>query len=105
MLNFTAIAGALRKPAIRASLLAVAAAASAIFPAPQLLLAQSAPSTASADLTKYLDDVKALSSPEMEGRGDGSHGLTLAEHLIVERYKSLGLEAAGSKGYLQSFRL
>src|SRR5262249_20570604 len=57
------------------------------------------------DPAKYLDDVKALSSPEMEGRGDGSKGLTLAEHLIVERYKSLGLEPAGSKGYLQAFRV
>jgi hypothetical protein len=41
----------------------------------------------------------------MEGRGDGTRGLTLAERLIVERYKSLGLEPAGSKGYLQSFRV
>jgi len=105
MLNSIASTGALRRPVIRASLLAWAAAASAIFLAPQWSLAQSAPSTASADLTKYLDDVKTLSSPEMEGRGDGTKGLTLAEHLIVERYKSLGLEPAGSKGYLQSFRV
>jgi peptidase M28-like protein/PDZ domain-containing protein/PA domain-containing protein len=103
MLNLIAITGALRRPAIRTLLLAWVAAA--IFLAPQWLLAQSAPSTASADLTRYLDDVKALSSPEMEGRGDGTKGLTLAEHLIVERYKSLGLEPAGSKGYLQSFRV
>jgi hypothetical protein len=105
MPNLIAITGALRRPAIRASLLAWVAAVSAIFLAPQSLLAQSAPSTASADLTRYLDDVKALSSPEMEGRGDGTKGLTLAEHLIVERYKSLGLEPAGNKGYLQSFRV
>ena len=105
MLNLIAITGALRRPAVRGSLLAWVAAASAIFLAPQWLLAQSAPSIASADLTRYLDDVKALSSPEMEGRGDGTKGLTLAEHLIVERYKSLGLEPAGSKGYLQSFRV
>jgi hypothetical protein len=105
MPNLIAITGALRRPAIRASLLAWVAAVSAIFLAPQWLLAQSAPSTASADLTRYLDDVKALSSPEMEGRGDGTKGLTLAEHLIVERYKSLGLEPAGNKGYLQSFRV
>src|SRR5215475_16044238 len=103
MVNLIAITGALRRPAIRALLLAWVAAA--IFLAPHWLLAQSAPSTASADLTRYLADVKALSSPEMEGRGDGTKGLTLAEHLIVERYKSLGLEPAGSKGYLQSFRL
>jgi Peptidase family M28/PDZ domain/PA domain len=105
MLNLIAITGALRRPATRAALLAWVAAASVISLAPQWLLAQSAPSAASADLTRYLDDVKALSSPEMEGRGDGTKGLTLAEHLIVERYKSLGLEPAGSKGYLQSFRV
>jgi hypothetical protein len=105
MLNFIATPGSLRKLATRTSLFAVAAAASAIYLAPQSLLAQSAPSTASADSAKYLDDVKSLSSPEMEGRGDGTKGLTLAEHLIVERYKSLGLEPAGSKSYLQSFRV
>jgi len=66
---------------------------------------QNPPAVASTDAAKYLDDIKALSAPEMEGRGDGAHGLTLAEHLLVERYKSLGLEPAGSKGYLQSFRL
>lgn len=39
----------------------------------------------------------------MEGRGDGTKGLTRAEKLIVERYKKLGLEPAGTKGYLQAF--
>src|SRR5215510_556766 len=67
--------------------------------------AQNPPGIAATDSARYLDDVKALSSPEMEGRGDGSKGLALAEHLIAERYKSLGLEPAGSKGYLQSFRI
>jgi hypothetical protein len=51
----------------------------------------------------YLDDVRALASPDMEGRGDGTKGLTRAEHLIVQRYKSLGLEPAGNDGYLQPF--
>lgn len=67
--------------------------------------AQGAPAIGATDAAKYLDDVKKLSSPEMEGRGDGSKGLVLAEHLIVERYKTLGLEPAGSKGYLQPFRV
>jgi hypothetical protein len=53
----------------------------------------------------YLDDIKALSSPEMEGRGDGTHGLTLAAQLIEKRYRSLGLEPAGSKSYFQPFTL
>src|SRR5262245_48092327 len=69
------------------------------------VLVQNPPTPAPTDAAKYLEDVKALSSPEMEGRGDGSKGLALAERLIVERYKSLGLEPAGSKGYLQPFRV
>jgi hypothetical protein len=69
------------------------------------VLAQNPPTPAATDAARYLDDVKALSSPEMEGRGDGSKGLALAERLIADRYRSLGLEPAGSKGYLQSFRV
>ena len=66
---------------------------------------QTAPAVASTDAARYLDDIKALTAPEMEGRGDGSKGLTLAEHLIVARYKALGMEPAGKKDYLQSFRV
>ena len=66
---------------------------------------QTVPAVAGTDAAKYLDDIKALTAPEMEGRGDGSKGLTLAEHLIVARYKALGLEPAGKKEYLQSFRV
>jgi hypothetical protein len=54
---------------------------------------------------RYLDDIKRLSAPEMEGRGDGSKGLTRAAHLIEQRYKTLGLEPAGTNGYLQPFTL
>jgi hypothetical protein len=43
---------------------------------------------------RYLDDIKHLTAPEMEGRGGGTKGLTRAEHLIEQRYKSLGLEPA-----------
>ena len=56
-----------------------------------------------ADPTRYLNDVRALASPEMEGRGDGTPGLTKAEHLIEKRYKELGLKPAGVKGYEQPF--
>jgi aminopeptidase YwaD len=44
-----------------------------------------------------------LTQPRMEGRGDGLKGLTRAEHVLVDRYKSLGLEPAGTKGFLQPF--
>ena len=56
-----------------------------------------------ADPTRYLNDVKSLASPEMEGRGAGTKGLTRAEHLIEKRYKELGLQPAGVNGYLQPF--
>jgi len=69
----------------------------------EILTAQTAPQIAPADPQRYLADVKALTTPEMEGRGDGTKGLTRAEKLIVERYKKLGLEPAGTKGYLQPF--
>lgn len=51
----------------------------------------------------YLDDVKHLTVPSMEGRGDGTKGLTRAAHLIEHRYKILGLEPAGVRSYLQPF--
>ena len=56
-----------------------------------------------ADPTRYLNDVKALASPDMEGRGPGTIGIVKAEHLIEKRYKQLHLEPAGINGYLQPF--
>ena len=56
-----------------------------------------------ADPSRYLNDVKSLASPEMEGRGAGTKGLTRAEHLIEKRYKELGLQPAGVSGYAQPF--
>ncbi|HKM86548.1 MAG TPA: M28 family peptidase [Terriglobales bacterium] len=61
------------------------------------------PIISTADPHRYLDDIKALTTPAMEGRGAGSKGLTRAEHLIEKRYKSLGLEPAGTNSYLQPF--
>src|SRR5215472_6520426 len=52
---------------------------------------------------RYLDDVKALSAPAMEGRGAGTKGIDRAAHLIEQRYKALGLEPAGTHGYSQPF--
>jgi hypothetical protein len=56
-----------------------------------------------ADPQRYLNDIKTLTQPKMEGRGDGTKGLTRAEHILAERYKDLGLQPAGKNGYLQSF--
>ena len=56
-----------------------------------------------ADPTRYLDDVKALTAPAMEGRGDGMRGLTLAAHMLEKRYRQLGLKPAGSNSYFQPF--
>jgi len=56
-----------------------------------------------ADPARYLDDIKALSAPEMEGRGAGTKGLTRAQHLIEKRYKEVGLAPAGVNGYAQPF--
>jgi len=58
-----------------------------------------------ADPSRYLNDIKSLASPEMEGRGAGTKGLTRAEHLIEKRYKELGLQPAGAHGYAQPFSL
>jgi aminopeptidase YwaD len=63
------------------------------------------PAIPAADPHRYIEDIKALTAPVMEGRGDGSKGLTRAAHLIEKRYKSLGLEPAGTHAYFQPFTL
>jgi Zn-dependent M28 family amino/carboxypeptidase len=59
--------------------------------------------TNSADPKRYLDDVKALASPAMEGRGAGTKGIALAADLIEKRYASLGIQPAGTHSYFQPF--
>jgi Zn-dependent M28 family amino/carboxypeptidase len=56
-----------------------------------------------ADSTRYLDSIKALTTPAMEGRGAGTKGLTRAADLLEQRYQSLGLDPAGTRGYFQPF--
>ncbi|MGB8010134.1 MAG: M28 family peptidase [Terriglobales bacterium] len=63
------------------------------------------PAMPAADPQRYLEDIKALTTPAMEGRGAGTKGLTRAERLIEKRYQSLGLEPAGTNSYLQPFTL
>ena len=70
-----------------------------------LALALYAPASGQEEAQRYLNDIKALTTPSMEGRGDGTRGLTRAAHLIEQRYKSLGLEPAGTHSYFQPFTL
>src|ERR1700761_3014119 len=73
--------------------------------------AQSAPTAAAAppafsvsvDPAKYLADVKTLAAPNMEGRGAGTKGIDRAANFLAKRYKSLGLQPAGTKGFFQPF--
>lgn len=76
--------------------------------APGLLFAASlsdlsAQTLAPADPERYIHDVQTLAAPNMEGRGDGSKGLTRARDLLVHRYARLGLEPKGTDGFLQPF--
>lgn len=55
-----------------------------------------------ADPKRYIEHVKFLASPELEGRGAGTKGLQLAAKYISEQFKSLGLEPGTSgDSYLQ----
>ena len=62
-----------------------------------------AQSIGSADPTRYLNDIKSLTEPSMEGRGDGTKGLTRAARMLEKRYHQLGLQPAGTHSYLQPF--
>src|SRR5438105_7586268 len=89
-LKFGQLRNRLRRPAI----LAIAV----------LLLASPAiPQAEQSESWRYLNDIKSLTTPAMEGRGDGTKGLTLAARLIEQRFKSLGLEPAGKNSYFQPF--
>src|SRR5436305_14999630 len=81
-----------------AGLISVARLTCTLLVAALVIAADTTPSVPTADAHRYLDDVKALTTPAMEGRGDGSKGLSRAAKLIEERYKSLGLQPAGKNG-------
>jgi hypothetical protein len=59
--------------------------------------------TVTADPAKYLADVRTLAAPNMEGRGAGTKGIDRAANFLAKRYKALGLQPAGTKGYFQPF--
>lgn len=55
------------------------------------------------DPQRYLEHVKYLASPELEGRGAGTRGLERAANYIAERFQALGLRPVGGEDYLQPF--
>lgn len=56
------------------------------------------------DAARLMADVTELASPKLEGRLTGSPGGARARAMIVERFKTIGLnELPGMPGYLQSF--
>ncbi|MGC2108336.1 MAG: M28 family peptidase [Candidatus Korobacteraceae bacterium] len=67
------------------------------------LLEASPFSIAPADPHQYLNDIKTLAAPNMEGRGPGTKGLVRASKYIEGHYEALGLQPAGTEGYLQPF--
>ena len=46
----------------------------------------------------YLQDLKILAAPEMEGRGAGTAGLERASAYIAREFKQLGLQPVGENG-------
>ena len=68
-----------------------------------LLAVRAVADTGSADPKKYLDDIKVLASPSMEGRGAGTRGIVRAADYIEQRYRALALQPAGTKSFFQPF--
>ena len=68
-------------------------------------VALTAQTIAPANPDRVIDDIRTLTTPQMQGRGDGYKGLTRAQQFIVHRYASLGLEPKGTKGFLQPLRV
>jgi hypothetical protein len=57
-----------------------------------------------AEVQRYLEHVKKLASPEMEGRGAGTAGLERAARYVAAHFKEFGLKPAGeSDTYRQGF--
>lgn len=52
---------------------------------------------------KIKEDVAFLADDKLEGRQTGTQGEVKAANYIAKRFKAIGLEAKGTKGYLQDF--
>jgi len=67
------------------------------------LLAGHAFADAPASPQRYINDVKILAAPDMEGRGAGTKGIERAERYIEQQFKALDLEPAGNHSFEQPF--
>jgi hypothetical protein len=68
----------------------------------QALLA--APKLEHAQEQRYVEHLKFLAAPEMEGRGAGTAGLQRAGEYVVDHFRRMGLQPIGDKGsYKQAF--
>ena len=56
-----------------------------------------------AAVSRIARDLRYLASDDLEGRGVGTDGLTLAKQHIVQRFKSLGLQPGNGDSYEQPF--
>jgi len=68
-----------------------------------LLALQAFADAPAANPQRYLNDVKILAAPDMEGRGAGTKGIDRAAHYIEQQFKALGLEPAGNHSFEQPF--
>jgi PA domain len=68
-----------------------------------LLAVQAFADAPAANPQRYLNDVKVLAAPDMEGRGAGTKGIDRAQHYIEQQFKALGLEPAGNRSFEQPF--
>lgn len=68
-----------------------------------LLAALSALGAVEIDPNRYLEHVKYLASPELEGRGAGTPGLETAAAYIARQFAALGLRPPEGNTYLQPF--
>ncbi len=68
-----------------------------------LLAAVALLGAADIDPQRYLEHVKYLASPELEGRGAGTRGLELAARYIADRFREFGLKPPAGSDYLQPF--
>ncbi|MFZ6687694.1 M28 family metallopeptidase [Undibacterium sp. SXout11W] len=64
---------------------------------------QVAESNSLIDDQRMSDFVKELASEKYEGRLPGTHGDQLSIEMVVNEFKKIGLQAAGTNGYLQNF--
>jgi Zn-dependent M28 family amino/carboxypeptidase len=78
---------------------ALLAATLAVAASPQSL------TVATADPVRYLNDIKTLTAPVMEGRGDDTKGIAVAARMLEDRYRALGLQPAGTEGFFQPFNV